>query len=460
MKKSLIAVALLLSSLTNAAASDNTTAAKDNYPATAWEHYAADEYAGGTGTKDDPYLIATPEQLMKLAVEIENKAMADDNWDDDSGLGYSVGKYFKQTADLVFNANVLKLVSSDSYGDPSIVADEGLRTFDGIGYNAGEYDYQRFRGVYDGGGHSISGLYCKGGKSATGLFNFAQGAVIKNLVIKDSYLSANANVGLVVGYADNTTIINCQTSGMIYCGGSYHAGIAGTITNGSKLLNCVTDAQTWAKNNCGGIVGTARFASTVANCYYGGWLGGVKSNLGKFKFYGAVCPELGLSEAVTETPDPENPETMITTCENPSKAINVYWTDTCTVRYVRDKDNPRNWAKAPAFNDAENCKFGVFENCKAVALADMASTVAALNAQAEKTDGASKWKVGDNGLPTLEFDNTVTGIAQVVKDNENSKCDVYSVQGILIKESMTKKDALHGLRRGVYIVNGKKIVVR
>ncbi len=34
-----------------------------------WITYAADSYAGGTGTADDPYQIATPEQLAKLAAD-------------------------------------------------------------------------------------------------------------------------------------------------------------------------------------------------------------------------------------------------------------------------------------------------------------------------------------------------------------------------------------------------------
>ena len=34
---------------------------------TKWDDYAATEFAGGTGTKDDPYRIENGEQLAKLA---------------------------------------------------------------------------------------------------------------------------------------------------------------------------------------------------------------------------------------------------------------------------------------------------------------------------------------------------------------------------------------------------------
>ena len=37
-----------------------------------WTQYAADSYAGGNGTKNDPYLIETPQQLAKIADDYDN----------------------------------------------------------------------------------------------------------------------------------------------------------------------------------------------------------------------------------------------------------------------------------------------------------------------------------------------------------------------------------------------------
>lgn len=36
-----------------------------------WTSFAAKEYAGGSGTEDDPYLIETPEQLAKIAKDAD-----------------------------------------------------------------------------------------------------------------------------------------------------------------------------------------------------------------------------------------------------------------------------------------------------------------------------------------------------------------------------------------------------
>lgn len=451
MKKitTLMITALFASSAMNVwAQSANTTNAATNYSETQWEHYAADNYAGGTGTKDDPYLISTPEQFMKLAVEIENLGQVDDNWDSD----YTKGKYFKQTADLVFNEGVMNKVSGAS-GDASIIDNSTLRTFNGIGYKAGDVDYQRFAGTYDGDGHAIIGMYHNNAKSSgSGVFNFIEGATIRNLIVKEAYINANANVGLVVGYADaGSLIINCQSSGIIYCGGSYHAGIVGALQS-SKMLNCFSDAWVWAKNQTGGLCGRIMKSAYAGNSYFSGWIGGVYSNMGKFKYWGAVSPEIGLSEDVTTAPDPEDETKTITICENPSKAENCFWSDTCTVRH---KD-----VKAEAYNDINNCKYGVITNCKAFALADAAKAVEELNKNAKDIDGASTWEVGTNGLPMLKFDTQTTGINTIVNMAEKAlNGNVYTLQGTLVKKSTEGVNTLYGLEKGIYVVNGKKMVV-
>lgn len=451
MKKitTLMITALFASSAMNVwAQSANTTNAATNYSETQWEHYAADNYAGGTGTKDDPYLISTPEQFMKLAVEIENLGQVDDNWDSD----YTKGKYFKQTADLMFNEGVMNKVSGAS-GDASIIDNSTLRTFNGIGYKAGDVDYQRFAGTYDGDGHAIIGMYHNNAKnSGSGVFNFIEGATIRNLIVKEAYINANANVGLVVGYADaGSLIINCQSSGIIYCGGSYHAGIVGALQS-SKMLNCFSDAWVWAKNQTGGLCGRIMKSAYAGNSYFSGWIGGVYSNMGKFKYWGAVSPEIGLSEDVTTAPDPEDETKTITICENPSKAENCFWSDTCTVRH---KD-----VKAEAYNDINNCKYGVITNCKAFALTDVAKAVEELNKNAKDIDGASTWEVGTNGLPMLKFDTQTTGINTIVNMAEKAlNGNVYTLQGTLVKKSTEGVNPLYGLEKGIYVVNGKKMVV-
>ena len=48
-------------------------------PVGEWTDYVADSFASGTGTKEDPYIINSPEQLAKLAKDI-NSGIADQEY--------------------------------------------------------------------------------------------------------------------------------------------------------------------------------------------------------------------------------------------------------------------------------------------------------------------------------------------------------------------------------------------
>ena len=59
---------------------------------TKWDDYAATEFAGGTGTKDDPYRIENGEQLAKLAKDV-------------SARNTYEGKYFRLEKDVDLSAH-------------------------------------------------------------------------------------------------------------------------------------------------------------------------------------------------------------------------------------------------------------------------------------------------------------------------------------------------------------------
>ena len=60
-----------------------------------WIDFAATDFAGGTGTEADPYQIATAEQLAYLAVKANET-----NGETNNNNAWTVGKYFKLTADI------------------------------------------------------------------------------------------------------------------------------------------------------------------------------------------------------------------------------------------------------------------------------------------------------------------------------------------------------------------------
>ena len=62
--------------------------------------------------------------------------------------------------------------------------------------------------------------------------------------------------------------------------------------------------------------------------------------------------------------------------------------------------------------------------------------------------------------PALKYTFTLIdgeGIGEVLADAETA--DVYTVSGILVKKD-AKADDLKGLKKGIYIVNGKKVAIK
>ena len=92
-----------------------------------WTDYAATDFAGGSGTAEDPWQIETAEQLAKLSKDVAG------------GEKYS-GKYFKLEKD----------VDLQKYCWTPI----GLRKW----YRSGMTEDKPFCGYFDGNGKTVSGM--------------------------------------------------------------------------------------------------------------------------------------------------------------------------------------------------------------------------------------------------------------------------------------------------------------
>ena len=220
-------------------------------------------YSGGTGTKDDPYLIANANDLNKLAHHLNYGA-----------TGYFDDKYFVQTADIDCNGY--------TYYD----------TWEPIGKDADH----KFGGHYDGGGYTISGLtittdgeyaglfgYIKGGTYHGSVTNTSiaevHGVVLVNPTVTVTATSSTQYAGAVVGLAnecarlyDNTVIGGTVT----YTGGSnyntnnsYAGGLIGCYPNSNLAKfsgNKVSGTTVSGGGICGGLVGSY---SSYSNCLSG-----------------------------------------------------------------------------------------------------------------------------------------------------------------------------------------------
>ena len=62
--------------------------------------------------------------------------------------------------------------------------------------------------------------------------------------------------------------------------------------------------------------------------------------------------------------------------------------------------------------------------------------------------------IGDMSLVTLSFTYQTTGISQVEDIKKALRGKVYNLQGQYVGSS------LQGLSKGVYIINGKKVIIK
>ena len=200
----------------------------------------ATSYAGGDGSRNNPYQIATCEQFALMAQSVNATA------------NYSRGKYFKLIADLSFNDAVLS------------TAIDVLKKGDAfpISPTMGEYkdpeNYTAFQGVFDGDGHIISGLYYVDWGNAFTMFKALDGATVKNLTITDSYIYSGSNLGFIAAAVYDSKIINCQvTNSRMDSWASTSGAICGRTFRTTRIQNCYANVTITAKNCCGGICGMA-----------------------------------------------------------------------------------------------------------------------------------------------------------------------------------------------------------
>ena len=168
--------------------------------------------------------------------------------------------------------------------------------------NNGDYSYKDvgFSGIFDGNGHTISGLRIEGRTvDNSGLFGYVEGGTIKNLNLKDINISAKEFTGGIAGKIKRTVLpnqnllINCSFSGNIK-GTNNVGGMAGAIMaqsyvkpnyrNGdlSSVKYCLSSGKVEGNGYyVGGLVGYLSY-SAFSECYN-------KSNVYGLSRVGGIC---------------------------------------------------------------------------------------------------------------------------------------------------------------------------
>lgn len=196
----------------------------------------ANSYAGGDGSKTNPYEIATAKQLAKLARDVNNGNTPQ----------AFLGKYFKLTADIDLSGGIWMPIGK----------------YYNKGYGNG--DNRLFFGKFDGNGHVIKNMHIQWegteAWSAWGLFSTLQGAsstnltTVTNLIIEDATVEKKPEFkpygpGYKVGVVAGEIYGNTELSNIIIRGSKIKDNDETyEINNESKIGGIAGNVQTESKN--------------------------------------------------------------------------------------------------------------------------------------------------------------------------------------------------------------------
>ncbi len=215
------------------------------------------------GVRADDIIITTTDELNAIATAVN------------SGTNYS-GITIKLANDLDYTDKTYTPIGSESaYACP-------------------------FKGVFDGQGHTISGVSLSGGNRKA-LFNHVRGTgTIKNLTLSNSTISSDNSIcaGIVAYLDEGGSVENCHVTSTVTIGpgGNAQGGVVGKCTSGN--ITACTSAATLRngenpsaeiKNPVGGIIGSAGETSPSSE---------ITSNISKCLYYGTSIDMSGYSGAI------------------------------------------------------------------------------------------------------------------------------------------------------------------
>ena len=183
--------------------------------------------------------------------------------------GYTIegnGSYTVTSADGLMN--VAELVNGGKT-DINITLDKNI-DLTGKDWTPIGTDYDNsYKGTFDGGGHTITGLTFTTNDEYAGLFGWLNRAgTVKNVVMEGVQITSNqiygGSIGGVVGYSWGT-IENCSVSGSV-SGTVYVGGVVGAQIGGS-ITGCSSSATVKGTVDVGGVAGQTNSSATLTACY-------------------------------------------------------------------------------------------------------------------------------------------------------------------------------------------------
>lgn len=238
-----------------------------SFAAVEWDGTSA-PWTKGTGTKTNPYLIETPQQLFYLSEMVG------------AGTNTYKDKYFKQTQDF----------------------DMKSLAFSPIGHTP----TTPFEGNYNGNNRFIANLnFSSVEKSYIALFGFAVGSTFNGIIIKDSFQCSPSGTltASIVGFGRGVKLTNCRNEANIDVTGGTVAGIAAYLdrtcvltkcSNSGKISSVATNSEQ-ASSSAAGIVGEISVGDcTLVECFNIGAISSISNSTSTSNYDGAYATSAGI----------------------------------------------------------------------------------------------------------------------------------------------------------------------
>lgn len=195
-----------------------------------WADAASPNFGGGTGSEANPFLITSAAELAHLAVLVNGVSSPYVEPDPQSG------KYFRLACDIDLDGKEWTTIGKSS----------------------------TFSGTFDGGGHSIDGLYIGSSFQYAGLFGSIDGAKVMNFNISGNISTGGSYyTGMVcASIKSRSSVVDCHSTGTISATTDQVGGITGLSSVDCTIQDCSFAGTVSGKDYVGGIVGSGNVGTS------------------------------------------------------------------------------------------------------------------------------------------------------------------------------------------------------
>lgn len=306
-----------------------------------------------------------------------------------------------------------------------------------------------YQGTFEGDGHTIYGLYINNKNTYQALFGYIKDSSISGITVCGE-VSAKQYVAGVVAYMGTKTYVDgCVNKAKVTAISNYVGGITGSVSQStSELTNSYNLGHITGTNNCGGVAGFNNKSAVIANVF----------NLGE-------VTGTNVAACIGGTALKNNTQNMFAIKEydivDGQKTVTEEQMLSGEIAYLLgDAFGQTIGTDAhPVLNGAR-----VYNVVYTTSLSDNTYSIYTNGElpQLENIDNYRPvWKTSIDGeeLTTISTDSTL--FVEYIEDVENGVSCLQNTQNINIYDIYgSKVNNTENLKRGIYIVNGKKVFVK